>query len=304
VGLGTAKLRTQRAPLLLAILAVALTAVDYTIAFATDVGLRADEAAIARGFVGPEWQQARAATLGLVQTIDISSLAVVGAAVVGLALLRGRPRQAVWAAIVIAGANLTTQVLKPLLAQADPLGGETERALTQHFPSGHATVSMSVPLALMLAVSPGWRGAAALAAFASSATIGIGMLLIGWHFPSDVLAGYLVAAAWAGVAAAALNSWAPAEGRATRARGSREVTAAIAAMLLVAVLVLIAFSLRQVDVSRLHLGGRFQLAFIAAAALVALAAAAVPATLRRLLDDHPDSVAQAGTVTIGQQRPG
>ena len=69
-----------------------------------------------------------------------------GGAIVLLALLRGRPRLAVAAGVVLLGANLTTQVLKETFDRPDlVLGWAAEPGA---FPSGHATVAMSLAMAL------------------------------------------------------------------------------------------------------------------------------------------------------------
>jgi membrane-associated phospholipid phosphatase len=129
------------------------------------------------------------------------------AAIVVLGLGAGRWREALAGAALVGGATLTTEVLKVLLAhqRLDP-------ALTAHqlgapaFPSGHATGAMALALAAVLVAAPRLRplavGAGAVYAIAVSTSI----LILGWHFPSDVFGGMLVAAFYFCLAVAALRA--------------------------------------------------------------------------------------------------
>ncbi len=107
-----------------------------------------------------------------------------------VALLLGRARAALGALLVIGGANATTQVLKHL-------GNDL-------FPSGHATVAMSLALAAVLVAPPAWKVLAGLAGSAYAAGVGVSLVIQAAHFPSDVAAGYLVAGCWAGAVGALL----------------------------------------------------------------------------------------------------
>ena len=64
------------------------------------------------------------------------------------------------------------------------------------WPSGHATAAMSLCLCWVIAVSARWRPAvgAVMAAFAIA--VSYSFLTLGWHYPSDVLGGFLIAAVW------------------------------------------------------------------------------------------------------------
>ena len=74
-----------------------------------------------------------------------------------IALLRGRPRDALAATLVVAGANLTTQALKAVLAHPRAqtlLGGSGADAVG--FPSGHTTAACSIGIAFALVVPATW----------------------------------------------------------------------------------------------------------------------------------------------------
>jgi len=123
-----------------------------------------------------------------------------------LALRRGRPKLAIGAVAIVAGANLTTQVLKVLLAHPryQPILGPHQLGPVA-FPSGHATAATSIALAFALVVPAGLRPLAAFLGAIFVAAIGISVLLLDWHFPSDVLGGILVALGWGFAALAALR---------------------------------------------------------------------------------------------------
>ena len=107
----------------LALLAALALALLYLGAVQTAAGQRLDQ--LAFGGLDPVTSpRAHEATSGLLETISISSVALLGAGIAALALLRGRPDAAVGAAVLLLGANLTTQLLKRELPRPDLLPGE------------------------------------------------------------------------------------------------------------------------------------------------------------------------------------
>ncbi|MCU1432877.1 MAG: hypothetical protein JWP95_1982 [Actinotalea sp.] len=115
-----------------------------------------------------------------------------------LAVLRRRVLLAVQVAIVMGGANLTTQVLKHVLLDRPDLGlGDPVR---NTLPSGHTTAAASVAVALVLVVPRRLRPTAAVLGAAYTAATGVSTLVGRWHRPSDVAAAVLVVLAWAAVA--------------------------------------------------------------------------------------------------------
>ena len=191
------------------------------------------------------------------------------------------------AAAVLLGANVTTHVLKPGLGRLDPLGAEAARDLVGSFPSGHATVAASLGLALMLVVPRRLVWLAALLGLGYAAGVGAALLALGWHYPSDVAGGYLVATAWAGAAAAVL-AWRdrrppPRRRRPLRYRPSVRVGAAVlgGAALVFLVLVTAAFIERPDLVQLARLRTLFFVAVGCLAALSALVFASVAALLLR-----------------------
>jgi membrane-associated phospholipid phosphatase len=143
----------------------------------------------------------------LVNLGDLAALLVLGAIVVGIGLRFGRRREMVGALVLIAGANLTTQLLKVVLEHARYKAREhgIELPWANSFPSGHTTAAASIAVALLFVVPARHRLAAALAGTVLTAAVGISVVVLVWHYPSDVLGGLLVVATWAFATLAALR---------------------------------------------------------------------------------------------------
>lgn len=159
---------------------------------ATPLGQRLDARAMDTVVAGRDTQLQVLSVLGYV---SIGAIVLVALACVAVALVRGRVPLAVGALTVIAGANVSTQVLKNgLLSRADLVDGFT--APVNSFPSGHTTVVAAGVGALCL-VSPRWMRplVVPLGAFAVTLT-GASTVVAGWHRPSDVVGAVLVTTVW------------------------------------------------------------------------------------------------------------
>ncbi len=143
---------------------------------------------------------------GIAHLADPLPLIAMLAAIVVLALAAGRRREALAVVAVVAGANLTTQVLKVLLAHPryEPFLGAHQPWSTA-FPSGHATAAASIAVVLILAAPGRLRYLAAAAGAAFLGLVSLSVVVIEWHYPSDVLGGILVAAGWGLAAVSALR---------------------------------------------------------------------------------------------------
>jgi membrane-associated phospholipid phosphatase len=142
-----------------------------------------------------------------------------------LGLARGRPRQAAAAVAVVAGASLTTLLLKSLLAHPRfVLALGPHQITATAFPSGHSTAAMAVALAFALAAPPRLRPIAVLAGALFALTTGFFLVFLGDHFPSDVAGGWLVAAAWLFAAIATLHALAPLPGGPAIEVGDRKLS--------------------------------------------------------------------------------
>lgn len=140
-----------------------------------------------------------------VSVYSLRAPAFVLAAVIAVLLARshGGDRLALAVGAMLLGANATEPGLELAFGRLDPLGGESARALgVSFFPSGHATAAMSLSLAAVL-IAPGARRRLVVSLAASyAAVVGLALIAVDSHTPSDVIGGYLYSAAWAAAVAA------------------------------------------------------------------------------------------------------
>lgn len=125
---------------------------------------------------------------------DPRPYALAGLVLVLAAAVRGRVRVAVAIVVLFALTAVITRTLKIVLASPRvdtwlgrwPIGDAS-------WPSGHATAAMTIALCAVLAVPPRLRPTVAALGAGFAIAIGYAILTLSWHFPSDVLGGYLVA---------------------------------------------------------------------------------------------------------------
>ncbi|HWF53487.1 MAG TPA: phosphatase PAP2 family protein [Solirubrobacteraceae bacterium] len=167
------------------------------------------DADIFNGFGGlrarPHFSNVATWTAGLCDMPTYAFLCIVPLAI---ALYRRRTDIAVTVVAILLGANLTTEWLKQLLHQVRPLyliHGAAPGAGS--WPSGHATASMSLALCVVLAAAPRWRIRAAVLGAAFALGVTYSFLTLGWHYPSDAVAGLLVATTWTFLGVAAHSHW-------------------------------------------------------------------------------------------------
>lgn len=137
--------------------------------------------------------------------------------------VRGRPRSIVAAVAVVAGANLTTQIFKLALAHphARHLLG-AEQLEWDGFPSGHETAAVSIAIAFALVVPGRLIPAVAALGACFAAAMGWSVLVLNWHYPSDVVGGVLVAGAWGFAVLASIRFAADLKSRRPAQLGRRE----------------------------------------------------------------------------------
>lgn len=127
-------------------------------------------------------------------------------------LIRRRPRLAIYLVVTGVGALLLDPSLKTLVGRLRPVVDlPVASAPGNSFPSGHALGSMVVYGALTLvflaAVSPRRRKLFIAVPAVLVAAIGFTRIALGVHYLSDVLAGWLLGAAWLSVTAYAFRVW-------------------------------------------------------------------------------------------------
>lgn len=186
------------------------------------------------------------AIAGLCDPVPFVCLCVIP---ITVALVRGR----VWVTLaiiaILLGANVTTELLKPLLdvhRSYSPPGAPSAGS----WPSGHATAAMSLALCCILAAPARFRPATAALGATFAVAVSYSFLALEWHYPTDVLGGYLVASIWTLLGMAAV--WIAYAHEARRvgrpARSARPTTAeafapvvlVVLAVLMLAVLVVLA----------------------------------------------------------------
>lgn len=128
-------------------------------------------------------------------SIVVGALAVLGVFVV-LVGLRHR-RQAVFWAVTIGGVLLLEQLLETLVARPGIGAARDEHS----FPSGNAMASVALVAAAALLLRDG-RARRLVVALSAVAILveGVALVAVGWHYPTDVLAGWCAATAWVAAA--------------------------------------------------------------------------------------------------------
>jgi membrane-associated phospholipid phosphatase len=204
----------DRRPLAFAAACAALATAVYLavvrVALAQRVDLRVME-----GLMHRQTPERASFASDLVTLFNRGPYAILVLALVAGALLAGRVRAGLVVGAGILAANLTTQFLKHALAVQRPFPADHYMPAAS-WPSGHTTAIVSLLLGLVIVLPPrlrppvaGLGGGIALLALGS-------IVLLGFHYPSDVLGGVLVASAWGAVALALSGS-----GQAPRAVRSR-----------------------------------------------------------------------------------
>ncbi|MDX6656415.1 MAG: hypothetical protein QOH62_1208 [Solirubrobacteraceae bacterium] len=277
--------RQPRTALLAALACVAGLAVTLVLAyFAPPFGGR--DALTLQGFRDLNRPHVAPLVSHVAHLADPAPYGLIGLALVLAALVRGRARVALAIAIVLAGSVCTTETLKPLLSHPRPQEwlGEGQIAAAS-WPSGHATAAMALALCGVLAVPARWRPAASAAGGLFALAVSYAILVLGWHFPSDVIGGFLIAALWTSVAVAAVaradQRW-PRQREAAR-RGSSPLSAGAPVVLVgaaVAAAVLIAAERPRAVATYAQNHPVFLLGAAAIAALAALLTAAASTVTR------------------------
>ena len=135
-----------------------------------------------------------------------------------LLFVRRRPRPAAYLIVTGIGALLLDPSMKTLVGRIRPVVDvPVATAPGNSFPSGHALGSMIVYGALVLvflaAVPPKWRTVFVAVPAVIVAAVGFTRIALGVHYLSDVLAGWLLGAAWLSVTAYAFRLWRREAGR-------------------------------------------------------------------------------------------
>lgn len=197
--------RDVRAPILGSALCALLLAPLALLAYSVGPTARLDRSLLVR-LDRPEGSRAHEVASAIAHLADPLPFLVILGAIVAIGIAARRTRETAAALVLVAGANLTTQVLKHLLQHSRfDIQYGLHQPLSEAFPSGHATAAASLAVALVLVVPPRLRPLAAGVSAAFAAAVGIAVIVVQWHYPSDVLGGLLVVASWAFAVVAALR---------------------------------------------------------------------------------------------------
>jgi membrane-associated phospholipid phosphatase len=184
---------------LLAMAVVGLLALDSP-------GAHERDAAMLHGFVALDRPRVHDSVVVLAHLADPVPYLLVGVALIVVAIARGLAWRAGAVAVLLVATGVSTQAIKHLLAQ-----GRFEEWLGVHqvgaasWPSGHSTAAMTLALCAVLVAPAALRPLVAVLGGAFAAGVGYAVLVLAWHFPSDVLGGFLMAGTWTALAVAALR---------------------------------------------------------------------------------------------------
>jgi len=213
-----------------------------------------------------------------------------------VAVARRLPRLACAVPVAMAGAVASADLLKIIVAQVR----DGNLIGSASWPSGHATAAMAVGLCAVVVSPVALRPLAALLGGAVAVSVSYSILVLAWHFPSDIVGGFLVAALWVSLMLAVL-SWAervrPSRGRAPDAPAGRHALLMPAGLLaLAACAVAVREGLAPVHAS-------FNGSTIAAGAAIALLAAFLTGGLAVGLSGRRGPTPGAGIAHHGRRSP-
>jgi membrane-associated phospholipid phosphatase len=172
------------------------------VAYHTGPGRWLDNAAV-DGFLSVQNAQTAPLAHRIAGLCDPGPYILIALAIVATAAVTRGARRALAAGLLLTVTAFSSQILKPTLASghfdAHLVGSGYyihPMILTDAFPSGHSTAAMSIALALVIVAPRAWRPVAAAFGALFTLAVSFSILTLGWHYPSDVLGGYLVAMAW------------------------------------------------------------------------------------------------------------
>lgn len=151
--------------------------------------------------IGPPWLEEAARDLTALGSYTV--LGIVVSAVVVYLFMAGQRTAALWLLAAVVGGVLLSNVLKLTFERPRPdLVPHVVRVFTSGFPSGHATLSAITYLtlgALLAGLHDSLRFKIYFLGLAILLTVAVGVsrVYLGVHYPTDILAGWCIGAAWA-----------------------------------------------------------------------------------------------------------
>lgn len=123
----------------------------------------------------------------------------VALALVVVLVLRRHAREALFSSLALAGSAVLNVAAKQLFARQRPsLWASIAPESSYSFPSAHAMGSMTLAwVCVLLAWRTPWRWPVTVGMSAFTLSVGFSRVYLGVHYPSDILAGWAAASAWA-----------------------------------------------------------------------------------------------------------
>jgi len=128
----------------------------------------------------------------------VLAVTTITAGLLALLILRRKYKKAVIVGATVAGAAVLNFVLKLIFERTRPdLWQQLVTETSYSFPSGHAMISAALALSvIVICWKTRYRWLAFIAGSLFIAVIGFSRLYLGVHYPTDILAGWIVSAAW------------------------------------------------------------------------------------------------------------
>jgi undecaprenyl-diphosphatase len=151
--------------------------------------------------IGPPWLQEAARDVTSLGSITV--LLIITFTVAGFLLLARKPGVAWLMLITVLGGLALNNLLKFVFARPRPDAvSHAPRVFTTSFPSGHATLSAITYLTIAALLARAYPSPILDFYFMSLAAIltvliGLSRIYLGVHFPTDILGGWCIGAAWA-----------------------------------------------------------------------------------------------------------
>lgn len=150
--------------------------------------------------IGPAWFEEAVRDITALGSFSVLGIIVV--VVFAYLLLVGKPRTGWFMTFAVVSGTIISTVLKLLFDRPRPALTGVAEVFTASFPSGHATVSAVVFLtigAMLAEASPERQLKRFFVGVATGLTVlvGVSRIYLGVHYPTDVLAGWSLGAAWA-----------------------------------------------------------------------------------------------------------
>lgn len=151
--------------------------------------------------IGPSWMVGAALDITSLGSATVLGLTVI--AVTGFLLLQGLWRRALFVLVASIGGSFLNSALKQLFQRPRPdIVPHLREVMSMSFPSGHALQSAVVyltlgALSMHIAERKLTKFYCMTMAMLATALVGVSRVYLGVHYPTDVLAGWLIGLSWA-----------------------------------------------------------------------------------------------------------